>query len=839
MAEHADREVDIGVEGMTCASCSARVERALQSVPGVASASVNLGTERASVQYDSTKTDPRTLADAISRRGYAPVMSGTALAIEGMTCASCVRRVEKALLAQPGVVDASVNLATGRADVHYFPAATDPATLAAAVAAAGYGASPAAEDGEEGGKVRKQRALAALRRDVLLAAGLALPVLLLSMGGAFFPAFQAALTAVAPVPSFWQWVQAVLSTTVLLGPGRRFFRPGLAAYRHLSPDMNSLVATGTGAAWLYSLLVLVLPGMFPVAARQVYFDSAAVVIAAVLLGKYLEELARGRASSAIRKLAGLQAREAHVLRDGQEKTLPVEQLVRGDLVVVRPGERLPVDGVVREGSSHVDASMVTGEPLPAARRTGDSVIGGTVNLEGRLVVEATSVGRDTMLAHIIQIVERAQTGKLPIQGLADRVIRVFTPAVLAIALLSFGIWMVLGPAPAVTRALLSAVAVLVVACPCAMGLATPAAILVGTGRAAELGVLFRRGEALETLASADTVLLDKTGTVTLGRPVLAACLGEDRETLLRLAASVESASEHPLAHAVLEEARRRNITLLPAGNPAAVPGQGIQARIEGRQVLVGSARFLEQEGISAAAWAGTAGEMEAAGSTAVFVAADRILLGLLAIADPLRPEAPAMVQRLQALGFHVALVTGDNSRAAGAVAGRLGIREVHAGILPQGKADVVQQLQGQGRRVVFVGDGINDAPALALADVGIALASGTDIAMEAGEVTLARTGVGGVVTAITAARRTMAVIRGNLFWAFFYNILLIPVAAGVAIPVGIQLSPMLAGLAMGMSSVFVLTNSLRLRRLPAWEAGKAGAEEAASGASGENPGLVA
>ncbi len=833
MAEQADRKVEIGVEGMTCASCSARVERALQSVPGVVAASVNLGTERASVQYDSTKTDPGALAGAIARKGYAPVVSGTSLNIEGMTCASCVRRVEKALLSQPGVVDASVNLATGRADVHYFPAGTDPAALAAAVMAAGYGASPVAGEGGEDGEARKQRTLATLRRDVLLAAGLALPVLLLSMGGAFFPAFHAALAVVSPFPFFWEWVQAGLSTAVLFGPGRRFFRPGLAAYRHLSPDMNSLVATGTGAAWLYSLLVLLLPGMFPVAARQVYFDSAAVVIAAVLLGKYLEELARGRASSAIRKLAGLQAREARVLRDGREETLPVEQVVRGDLVVVRPGERLPVDGVVREGTSHVDAAMVTGEPLPAARRAGDSVIGGTLNREGRIVVEATSVGRDTMLAHIIQLVERAQTGKLPIQGLADRVIRVFTPAVLVIALSSFGIWMLLGPAPAVTRALLSAVAVLVVACPCAMGLATPAAILVGTGRAAELGVLFRKGEALETLSSADTVLLDKTGTVTEGRPALTACLGGDQETLLRLAASVESASEHPLAHAVLEEARRRNVALLPAENPEAVPGQGIRARIAGRQVLVGSGRFLGQAGISTGSWAAAAGEMEAGGSTTVFVAADGALLGLLAIGDPLRPEAQAMVQRLRTLGFRIAMVTGDSSGAAEAVARQTGISEVHAGILPQGKAAVVRQLQEQGRRVVFVGDGINDAPALALADVGIALASGTDIAMEAGEVTLAREGLAGVVTAIVAARRTMAIIRGNLFWAFFYNILLIPVAAGAAIPVGIQLSPMLAGVAMGMSSVLVLGNSLRLRGLTAWETGKAGMAKEMSGPSGK------
>ena len=809
------KELQIDIEGMTCASCSARVERGLQRLPGVVEAGVNLATERAELRFDPQQLDPGRVVEAIRETGYTPVVSELDLAVEGMTCASCVGRVERALKRTPGVLEATVNLATERAHVRYLPAMTDPETLAAAVAEAGYAAHPLSEAGADENDQRRA-ALRAMGRDVALAVGLAVVILLLSMGGAFIPAFDHALQAASPVPHFWDWVQWLLASIVLFGPGLRFFRPGWIAYRHLSPDMNSLVATGTGAAWAYSTLVLVAPGLFPVAARHVYFDSAAVVIAAVLFGKYLEELAKGRTSAAIRKLVGLQAKTARRLgADGSEVEVPVAQLRVGDRVAVRPGERVPVDGKVVEGRAHMDESMLTGEPLPALKQPGDAVVGATLDQDGWMVIETTSVGRDTVLAQIIKLVESAQTGKLPIQGVADRVVRVFSPAVIAIAIAAFTVWLLLGAN--ISVALVAAVAVLVVACPCAMGLATPAAIMVGTGRAAELGVLFRKGEALEALSHVDTVLFDKTGTLTEGRPALGAVEGPQADEALRLAAALEAASEHPLARAIVEAAKEHQIELPTAEDFQAVVGYGIEGRVEGRRVLVGARRFMAREDIDLGTLSERAAALEAEGSTVVFVAADGRALGLLAIADRIKPEAQAVVDALRQRGLRVAMVTGDARRTAEAVAARLGIKEVHAQVLPQDKTRVVSELQEAGRRVAFVGDGINDAPALAQADVGIALASGTDIAIEAADVTLTRGQLGEVVTALDAARKTLGNIRGNLFWAFFYNILLIPIAAGVAAPVGIHLNPMLAGVAMGLSSIFVLGNSLRLKRLRAWQ----------------------
>ncbi|MHB1804135.1 MAG: copper-translocating P-type ATPase, partial [Acidithiobacillus ferrooxidans] len=511
---------------------------------------------------------------AIAESGYTPVIAETELVIEGMTCASCVGRVERSLRRLPGVLEATVNLATERAALRYLPDTVDQNTLIAAVTAAGYGARPV--QGDVAVADRKAQAIRTMRRDVILAVVLAVPILLLSMGMALVPAVDRLLSGLEPFPQFWAWVQAVLATIVLAGPGRRFFRPGFLAYRHLSPDMNSLVATGTGTAWLYSMLVLVAPGWFPATARHVYFDSAAVVIAAVLFGKYLEELAKGRTSAAIKQLLGLQAKEAHVLRDGTELQVAIGAVVPGDQVVVRPGERLPVDGVVVDGDSHVDTAMLTGEPLPERKKQGDPVVGGTVNREGRLLIRATSVGQGTVLAQIIRLVEQAQTGKLPIQGLADRVVRIFTPLVILIALLSFFFWLLFGPPPAITLAMLSAVAVLVVACPCAMGLATPAAVMVGTGRAAELGVLFRKGAALEALAAVDTVCLDKTGTLTYGRPAVTRIDAADPAYLLQMAAAVESASEHPLAQAVLAAAGERHLDIPAVGDFTAFPGKGVR-----------------------------------------------------------------------------------------------------------------------------------------------------------------------------------------------------------------------------------------------------------------------
>jgi Cu+-exporting ATPase len=808
------------VDGMSCASCSARVERALGALPGV-HASVNLATERASVDYDPARTSAQQLLASVVDAGYTPRDARAELDVHGMSCAACVGRVERALRALPGVVDASVNLATERASVHYLPATLQPAALVAAVEAAGYGAKLRdGADSDADARAYKARQLGAMRRDALLALALAVLVMLLSMGPMLWPALGGLMHRVAPWPTAWDWLQALAASAVMFGPGRRFFGPGWAAYRHLSPDMNSLVATGAGAAWSFSLLVLLAPGLLPAAARHVYFDSSAVVIAAVLFGKYLEELAKGRASAALRALAGLQARAATVRRDGVERELPIAEVRVGDIVVVRPGERIPVDGVVREGASHVDESMLSGEPLPVARALGATVRAGTVNQEGLLALDAAQVGEGTVLAQIVRLVEQAQGGKLPIQRLADRVVRVFTPAVLVAAALTFAGWLLLGPPPAISHALLAAVAVLVVACPCAMGLATPAAIMVGSGRAAELGVLLRKGEALEALARVDTVLLDKTGTITRGQPTLTAVLpaaGVDAVALLGWAAAVERGSEHPLARAVLAAARQRGLRVAAPAAFVATAGGGAQAEVDGAVVVVGSARHLEQLGIDAEAERAAA--LQRDGHSVVFVARDGRVAGLLGVSDPPRAESAAVVAELRRAGLRLEMVSGDAPAAAQAIARAVGIDAVHAGITPQGKAEVVRALQQQGRRVAFVGDGINDAPALAQAEVGVALAGGTDIAIEAADVTLAHGGLGSLVDALHVARASISTIRGNLFWAFGYNVLLIPVAAGLFSRWGLHLSPMLAGVAMGLSSLFVLANSLRLRALRGWSSG--------------------
>lgn len=806
------KHLEIGVEGMTCASCSSRVERALNRLPGV-QATVNLSTERAAVDFDPAQISPKELSAAITEIGYQVVVASAELEVDGMTCASCSSRVERALGKVPGVLSASVNLATERAMVDYLPASTTPQQLIAAIVDAGYAARSV--DAGNTQEDRKTTLLRQMRFDLILAVLLALPVLLLAMGPMIFTGLGTWLQQLAPFPRFWDWVQAVLATLALAGPGRRFFRPGLIAYRHLSPDMNSLVATGTGAAWLFSMMVLIFPEWFRQVGGHVYFDSAAVVIAAILLGKYLEELAKGRASAALRHLASLQAKDALLIRNGEEQRVPLDQIRAGDHLLVRPGERLPVDGIVLEGESSVDASMLTGEPLPEYKQAGDAVMSATVNGTGRLIIEARAVGQDTVMAHIVRMVEQAQAGKLPIQGLADRVVRVFTPLVIGIALLSFVLWLLLGPSPAISIALLSAVAVLVVACPCAMGLATPAAVMVGTGRAAELGVLFRRGLALETLAQVNTICLDKTGTLTSGKPTLGEIRADNPRRVLELAAALESASEHPLAQAIVRAAREKEISLPPVSHFQATPGRGVAGIVQGQQVLLGSAAWMREQGIATDTC--DLVDMQSVG-TRVYLAVEGQLSGKIVIQDQLRPEAAAVIRQLARMGLRLVMITGDSQAAARQLAESLQLPIFHAEVLPQDKANIVKQLQGQGGKVAFVGDGINDAPALAQADVGLAMATGTDIAMETADLTLTHGDLAALVTAIQASRKTMATIRGNLFWAFFYNILLIPVAAGVLIPWGFQLNPMLAGLAMGMSSVFVLSNSLRLKWMRPWMA---------------------
>ncbi len=810
------KQLDIGIEGMTCASCSARVERALCRLDGVADAPVNLATGRATVSYDESVLTPAALADAVREVGYTPVIDEFEIGVGGMTCANCSARVERALTKLSGVLEASVNLATERALVRFVPATVGPDDIARVIKESGYEPHPLDPGNiEEREQATREAGHRSMRRDLWIAAVLTLPVFLLAMGSHFLPGFRSTLISLAP-QDLWDWSQALLTTAVLFGPGRRFFRPGWIAYRQMSPDMNSLVMTGTGAAWAYSMLVLTLPGIFPPDARNLYFESAAVVLTVILMGKYLEELAKGRTSAAIRKLVGLQAKTARVVRDAVERELPVAQVRPGDLVVIRPGERIPVDGEVREGESYVDESMLTGEPVPVAKRPGDPVVGGTVNQHGLLRAAATQVGKQTVLAQIIRLVERAQGSKLPIQGLADRVVRIFTPVVIVIAAVTFLAWLVLGPDPAITLALVSAVAVLVVACPCAMGLATPAAIMVGSGRAAELGVLYRKGEALESLSHVDTIVFDKTGTLTEGRPRLTdlEVAEGDRDAALRLAAAVEAGSEHPLGAAIVAAARERKLNLPSVKDFQAVPGFGVRAQVEGHQVQIGALRYMERENIAVGDLGKFSDDHAADGKTPVFLAVDGEMRAVLMIADPLKPEAVSMVAALHQRGIQVAMITGDSRKTAEAIARQAGIEQVQAEILPDGKAAAVQRMQAQGRKVAFVGDGINDAPALAQAQVGIAVGSGTDIAIEAADVTLTRGDLSGVVTSLDVARRTLSTIRGNLFWAFIYNILLIPVATGIFYPAfGLHLNPMVAGLAMGLSSVFVVANSLRLRRL--------------------------
>lgn len=816
------KQLELGIEGMSCAACSSRLERALAKLPGVSEAAVNLATRRASLAFDEEALGPEGIIAVVTETGYTAVVSDFEVGIGGMSCASCSARLERALGKTPGVLRAAVNLATERATVRYIPAALGPDDIVRVIEETGYEPHDLEEGGKGGEEAARRAALQSMRRDLLLAAALSLPVLLLSMGATFIPALDHALGDLAPA-WVWRWAEALLTTLVLCGPGRRFFRPGWAALRHFSPDMNSLVMIGTGAAWLFSFLVLLFPTLFPVAARNLYFDSAAVIVTVILFGKFLEELAKGRTSAAIRKLIGLQAKTARVLREGGEEDVAIGRVMPGDLVVVRPGERLPVDGEVREGESRVDESMLTGEPAPVAKGPGDRVVGGTVNQHGAMKIVATQVGGQTVLAQIIRLVERAQGSKLPIQQLADRVVRVFTPIVIVVAFLTFLAWLALGPAPAISMALVSAVAVLVVACPCAMGLATPAAIMVASGRAAELGVLFRKGEALETLSRIDTVAFDKTGTLTEGRPRLTDLfpLEEDRAAALRLAAAVEAGSEHPLATAVVGAARDEGIDVPEASNFQALPGFGVRALVEGRSVLLGAERLMTREKVDVTSLRQQADALARQGKTPIYLSVEGRARAVLAVADPLKAESMTLVAVLREQGFRVAMVTGDSRATAEAIARQAGIDDVQAEILPDGKAAAVVALQQQGRRVVFVGDGINDAPALAQAEVGIAVGSGADIAIETADVTLTRDDLGGVLTALKVARRAMNTVRGNLFWAFFYNILLIPLASGMLFPfTGWHLNPMVAGVAMGCSSLFVLTNSLRLKRLKGgWEGG--------------------
>lgn len=812
--------LSLPVEGMTCASCVGRVERALKAVPGVQTAAVNLATERADITL-SSQADPQAAVRAIESAGYAVREETTELGIEEMTCASCVGRVEKALRQIPGVIEANVNLATERARVRHSTGIVTTAMLEAAVEQAGYKArrlSAATTSAGDRDNERRESEARGLRRSLLIAALLTLPVFVLEMGSHLIPAMHHWVLGILGEQRNG-YLQFALTTLVLFGPGLRFFRKGVPALLRGAPDMNSLVSVGTAAAYGYSVVATFIPEVLPQGTANIYFEAAAVIVTLILLGRTLEARAKGRTSQAIKRLVGLQAKTARVERNGETLEIPLDQVTTGDVVFVRPGEKIPVDGQVVEGASYVDESMITGEPVPVSKGIGAEVVGGTINKTGAFSFRVTKVGTNTVLAQIIRLVEEAQGSKLPIQALVDKVTLWFVPAVMAAAALTFLIWLLFGPTPALTFALVNAVAVLIIACPCAMGLATPTSIMVGTGRAAELGVLFRKGEALQALRDVSVIALDKTGTLTKGRPELTDLVpaeGFDYDEVLALVAAVETRSEHPIAEAIVAAAKQRDIEIAAIEAFDATPGFGVSAKVSGRTVSVGADRFMTQLGLDVTSFLPTAQRLGEQGKSPLYAAIDGRLAAVIAVADPIKDTTPEAIKALHALGLKVAMITGDNAATASAIARQLGIDEVAAEVLPDGKVAALKQFRSQGARVAFVGDGINDAPALAEADVGLAIGTGTDVAIEAADVVLMSGDLRGVANAIALSQATIRNIKQNLFWAFAYNAVLIPVAAGMLYPInGTLLSPIFAAAAMALSSVFVLGNALRLKRFQA------------------------
>jgi Cu+-exporting ATPase len=797
------------VDNLTCGGCVARAETALSGVPGVVSAEVNLATRRAEVSTDD-RFDAAVLTAAMTKAGY-PVhpIDGQAMrvSVSNMSCGGCASRAETALKALPEVLDAQVNLALHRADLRLADGA-DWARVEAAMEAAGYPVAQLEPETAAPSDAPADEA-APMRRAVIWAAALTLPVFVLEMGGHLIPAFhhwQIRTFGTFPL----HLIQFLLTTAVLAGPGRVFFRLGVPALLKGAPEMNSLVVLGTSAAWAWSTLVTFAPGLVPETGRFVYFEAAAVIVTLILLGRWLEARARGQAGAAIRSLMALRPDTALRIENGTEVEVPLSDLAPGDLIRLKPGDRVAVDGEVTEGESWIDEAMLTGEPVPVTKRVGDSVTAGTVNGTGTLVYRATAVGADTVLARIVAMVEDAQATRLPVQSLINKVTAVFVPVVLVIALLASAAWLIWGPEPA--KALVIGVSVLIIACPCAMGLATPVSILAGTGRAAELGVLFRKGDALQQLSKVDLVAFDKTGTLTEGRPEVTGIettRDSDAATLLALAAGAETASEHPLARAVLAEAEARGIRPAAVTRFEARTGAGVLAQVDGEALRVGSRAFLEAEGVAVP-------RTDPSPATEVHVARGALYLGYLSLSDPLKPDAARAVAALKARGVSVALLSGDAEGPVDAVAAELGIDMAHARLSPADKRAQVAAWRAEGRCVAFVGDGLNDAAVLAEADVGLALGTGTDVAIEAGDVVLVSGAPTGVVTAMEVSRRTLRNIVQNLVWAFGYNVALIPVAAGLlALFGGPFLNPMLAAGAMAASSVLVVLNALRLRRMRA------------------------
>jgi Cu+-exporting ATPase len=814
------KRVELPVFGLTCAKCVQAVEKALRAVPGVKQATVNLATARAFVDYDPAQVGVPVLERAIRNAGYRTEGAKARFGIEGITCASCVTTIESALRDTPGVLQASVNVGTEEAVVDYLPSVADVAAIKAAVGSAGYkvveAPAPASPDAVDKEALAREREYRSLMRKWWFGAAVGIFTMIMSYPW-LFPVLRDWFPRESP-QLWYVWAgMGVAALAVLAYSGNQFFTGAWQALKHRSANMHTLIALGTGVAWIYSTVVLLFPHILPSSEFvEVYYDVTVVVTALVVLGLAMELKAKGRTSEAIKKLIGLQAKTARVIRDGKEMDIPVEEVLVGDIVVVRPGEKIPVDGEIIEGSSAVDESMVTGESLPVEKKVRDEVIGATINKTGAFKFRATKVGKDTALANIIRMVQDAQGSKVPVQRIVDVVSGYFTPSVAILAILGFMVWYTFGPEPRVIYALIVAVTTLIIACPCALGMATPMSLTTGVGLGALNGILIRSGEALQTAQKLQTIILDKTGTITHGKPVLTDVVmaGAFREEeLLRLAGGVEKSSEHPLAAAIVEGAQARGLLLQDAESFNAIPGHGIEARIEGRTLLLGNLKLMRDRKIPLDGLEAKATQLADDGKTPMYVAIDGKPAGIVAVADTVKEDSKGAIRALRGMGLEVVMITGDNERTAKAIARKVGIERVLAEVLPQDKAFNVQKLQLEGKQVAMVGDGINDAPALAQADVGFAIGTGTDVAIAASDITLITGSLRGVVTAIQISRATMRNVYQNLFGAFIYNVFGLPIALGVLYPFfGILLSPLLAALAMSFSSVTVITNANRLKR---------------------------
>jgi len=806
------KQYSLSIEGMNCASCVSRVETALLTVDGVSSASVNLAQETVSIAVDD-QLALLPVVTALSNAGYPATTQQAVLDVQAMSCASCVGRIEQTMRAMTGVISASANFATETAEFEYIDSVVSATDVAIELTRAGYAASVSQEQNQQDSD-RKAFQITRLWHSTIFAAALTLPVFILEMGAHLFPVFREFSNATLGMKGS-HYIQFFLTSLVLFGPGLQFYQTGFPALFKGAPTMNSLVALGTSAAYLYSVVSTFLPSLLPSGTANVYFEAAAVIVVLILLGRYLEARAKGRTGDAIRQLIGLQAKTGRIERNGTLHDVDIDQIVCGDNVIVRPGEKFPVDGIVIEGHSYVDESMITGEPIPVEKLIDGRVIGGTINGTGALTYHATAVGQETLLAQIVSMVEQAQGAKLPIQALVDRISAWFVPAVIAAALVTMATWFLIGPEPSLSYALVAGVAVLIIACPCAMGLATPTSIMVGTGTAAEMGVLFRQGDALQRLQGVSLVAIDKTGTLTQGRPELThleLANGFIESDVLPMIAAVEASSEHPIAEAIVRAAKQRNLQIPAISEFQSHTGYGVQALVNGHTLFIGADRLMTRENIAMGTLLDKGEAYAAKGITPLYAAIDSKITAVIGVTDPIKDSSLSAIQTLKALGLAPVMITGDNPLTARSIADELGIERVIAGVLPDGKVGAIESLQAQGNKIAFVGDGINDAPALASADVGIAVGTGTDVAIEAADVVLMSGNLTGVVSAFYISRQTMRNIRQNLFWAFAYNIVLIPIAAGVLYPVnGTVLSPMLAAGAMSLSSIFVLSNALRLR----------------------------